>query len=360
MRHALALARRGLGQTAPNPSVGCVVLDAQGRVAGRGWTRPGGRPHAETEALRQAGAAARGGIAYVTLEPCAHTGQTGPCADALIDAGVSAVVGALTDPDPRVSGKGYARLRAAGITVVEDVCSSDAAGLNAGFLSTLVKGRPHVTLKLASSLDGRIATAAGESRWITGASARAEAHRLRAETDAIMVGVATATTDDPDLTCRLPGLEARSPVRVVADSWLRLPLTSKLVRSAKATPLWLLARADADAARAAAFAEAGVLVLVTPVLPDKTLDLAAGLALLRKRGITRVLAEGGARLAASLLRARLADEIIWMHAGLLLGRDGREAVGPLGLGSLAAAPRLRRLECRTVEDDVLERWAVQD
>ncbi|MFQ3623345.1 MAG: bifunctional diaminohydroxyphosphoribosylaminopyrimidine deaminase/5-amino-6-(5-phosphoribosylamino)uracil reductase RibD, partial [Acetobacteraceae bacterium] len=231
MRAALALARRGLGSVAPNPAVGCILV-REGRVVGRGWTQPGGRPHAETEALRRAGAEARGATAYVTLEPCCHWGRTPPCTDALIAAGIARAVVALRDPDPRVNGEGLDRLRAAGIAVTEGVLAAEAAELNAGFLSRIRAGRPLVTLKLATTLDGRIAAASGESRWITGAAARRLAHGLRARNDAVMVGSGTALSDDPALTVRVPGLVPPGhpgPVRIVADGRLRLPLTSVLV-----------------------------------------------------------------------------------------------------------------------------------
>ncbi len=239
MRTALALARRGLGAVWPNPAVGCVLVNG-GRVIGRGWTQPGGRPHAETEALRRAGEAARGAIAYVSLEPCCHWGRTPPCADALIAAGVRRVVVALEDPDPRVAGAGIGRLRAAGLAVDTGLGAAEAAEINAGFLARLAFGRPLVTLKLATSLDGRIATGSGESRWITGPPARARAHSLRAEHDAIMVGTGTVLADDPQLTCRLPGLGHRSPVRVVLDRHLRIPPAAQVIADARRTPTWVL------------------------------------------------------------------------------------------------------------------------
>ncbi|MCK5275514.1 MAG: bifunctional diaminohydroxyphosphoribosylaminopyrimidine deaminase/5-amino-6-(5-phosphoribosylamino)uracil reductase RibD, partial [Alphaproteobacteria bacterium] len=220
MRAALALAGRGLGRVWPNPAVGCVLVDRDGRVTGRGWTQPGGRPHAETEALARAGGAAKGATAYVTLEPCVHHGQTPPCADALIEAGVARVIAATEDPDPRVKGGGLGRLRDAGIAVEAGLLREEAELLNAGYLMRQREGRPVVTLKLATTLDGRIATHAGESRWITGEAARARGHMMRARHDAIMVGIGTALADNPTLTCRLPGLEDRSPVRIVVDARL--------------------------------------------------------------------------------------------------------------------------------------------
>ncbi|MCB0969663.1 MAG: bifunctional diaminohydroxyphosphoribosylaminopyrimidine deaminase/5-amino-6-(5-phosphoribosylamino)uracil reductase RibD, partial [Ilumatobacter sp.] len=209
--------------------VGCVLVDPDGRIVGRGHTQPGGRPHAEVVALARAGERARGATAYVTLEPCSHTGETGPCADALVAAGIVRCVVTMVDPDPRVSGRGIERMRAAGIEVEVGRDAERAAQISAGFLSRVLQGRPHVTLKLATTLDGRIATHTGVSRWITGEDARRLGHGLRAQADAILVGSLTAIADDPELTCRLPGLAHRSPVRIVVDSHLRLPLTARIV-----------------------------------------------------------------------------------------------------------------------------------
>ena len=247
---ALALARRGLGRVWPNPAVGCLLV-REGRIIGRGWTGSGGRPHAETEALRRASASggAAGATAYVTLEPCGHTGKTPPCAKALVEAGIGRAVVAATDPDPRVNGRGIAMLEAAGIEVTLGVRAAEARALNAGFLSRVEQGRPLVTLKLATTLDGRIATHTGASRWISGPVARDWTHALRAMSDAIMIGSGTALADDPELTCRLPGMTDLSPVRVVVDRRLRLPLTSRLVRDAKRQPTWLITLAENVAPR---------------------------------------------------------------------------------------------------------------
>ena len=255
MRAALALARRGLGNTWPNPAVGCVIV-RNNRVVGRAVTAPGGRPHAEPQTLAMAGDAARGTAAYVTLEPCCHHGRTPPCTDALIGAGIARVVIAARDPDPRVNGQGVAKLRAAGIAVEEGVLAGEAAEILAGFHQRTTTGRPLVTLKLASTLDGRIATHSGESRWITGEPARRAAHVLRGRHDAILVGVGTVIADDPDLTCRLPGFRPTRIVRVVADSHLRTPLTARLVATARETPTWMLIRHGTDATRRHAFADA--------------------------------------------------------------------------------------------------------
>lgn len=354
MRAALALARRGLGQVWPNPAVGCVIVK-DGRVVGRGWTQPGGRPHAETEALARAGEAARGATAYVSLEPCCHHGRTPPCTDALTAAGVARVVAAVEDPDPRVAGQGLERLRAAGVAVTAPCLGEAAAALNAGFFLRVREGRPLVTWKTATSLDARIATHGGESQWITGEPARALGHRLRAEHDAILVGVGTALADDPMLTCRLPGLEGRSPVRVVMDGHLRLPLTAKLVATAREVPTWLVAlEHDNDSARLAAYREAGVEVLCVPADAEGNPDLHAALRALGERGLTRVMVEGGSHLAAALLRAGLVDRIAWFRAPVLIGGDGLPAAQAFGIDRLADAPRWRLLDAAVVGDDLCE------
>ncbi|OJW24791.1 MAG: riboflavin biosynthesis protein RibD, partial [Rhodospirillales bacterium 69-11] len=250
MRSALALARRGLGSTWPNPSVGCVIV-RDGRVVGRGTTASGGRPHAEPLALDMAGPLARGATAYVTLEPCCHWGRTPPCTDALIAAGIVRVVVATRDPDRRVDSQGVARLREAGIEVVEGVLEAEAQAVLAGFTQRIRTGRPLVTLKLATTLDGRIATAGGESQWITGPPARRMAHALRGRHDAVMVGVGTVMADNPELTCRIAGFRTRPLVRVVADSHLRTRLTARLLASAADTPSWFLTRTGTDPVRIA-------------------------------------------------------------------------------------------------------------
>ncbi|MEO0719915.1 MAG: bifunctional diaminohydroxyphosphoribosylaminopyrimidine deaminase/5-amino-6-(5-phosphoribosylamino)uracil reductase RibD, partial [Pseudomonadota bacterium] len=247
MRAALDLARRGLGRTWPNPAVGCVIVK-DGELVSRGWTQPGGRPHAEVEALARAGSSAQGATVYVTLEPCAHHGVTPPCSEALVSAGVARVVTAFEDPDPRVAGRGHDLLRAAGIEVTTGLMETEARNVNAGYLMRRDKGRPFLTLKLASTLDGRIATSAGESKWITGEESRRRVHLLRASHDAILVGAGTARADDPGLDVRLPGLEMRSPVRIVADSRLSLPMESQLAQSTPQRPLWMLHGSEAPAA----------------------------------------------------------------------------------------------------------------
>ena len=355
MRMALHLAQRCVGDVWPNPAVGCVIVDRDGRVIGRGWTQSGGRPHAETEALRQTGGAARDATAYVTLEPCAHQGVTGPCAVALQNAGVARVVSAIEDPDPRVVGKGHAMLRAAGIDVVTGVLAKEARAANAGFLSRIERGRPSATLKLATTLDGKIALKTGESQWITNEASRRAAHLLRSRHDAVMVGIGTVLADDPELTCRLAGIERRRFVRIVADADLRLPLQSKLASSAKHDGVWVLCAADADTARQAALAKLGVRVLHVARAKDGV-DLREAFESLAREGLTRVLVEGGATLAASVLRAGLVDQFVHFRAPAAIGGDGLNAIGALDLTSLKQMPRFRPADTMRLGEDVLETY----
>ena len=359
MRQALDLAQRGLGTTWPNPSVGCVLV-RDGTVVGRGWTKPGGRPHAEAEALARAGANAKGATAYVTLEPCSHVGRAEPCADALIAAGIVRCVVGIGDPDPRVGGDGFAKLRAAGIAVIDGVLAEEAGHVTGPFLSRVLLGRPLFTAKLATSLDGRIATHNGDSKWITGEAARARTHLMRAIHDAVMVGSTTAAMDNPELTCRLPGYDGRPRVRIVADGHLRLPLTSILVRSAAALPTWILTRPNVPAERAQAYRDAGVEIINLPVGAGGHLDLRAAGQALAGRGLTSVLVEGGGGLIASLLRAGMVDRLAWFRSGLTIGGDGVAGIAPLGIQRLAAAARWRRLTLETIGDDVLEVLARAD
>ena len=354
MAAARALARRGLGWVWPNPAVGCVILDAEGRVAGRGWTRPGGRPHAETEALRAAGPKARGGTAYVTLEPCSHHGETPPCADALIKAGVKRVVASMMDPDPRVQGTGFRRLREAGIEVIEDFGRKEAEVINEGFFLRVREKRPLIVLKTATTLDGRIATGTGESQWITGEAARKRGHLLRAQFDAIMIGIGTAAADNPMLTCRLPGLENRSPVRIVVDGRRRLPLTAKLVTTANRHPTWMVTLPGNHDARFETFRSAGVEMVEAP--PDKNgqPDLKVVMTRLAERGLTRVLVEGGSHLSAALLRDDLVDGIYWFRAAGIMGGDGLPVAAPFGVGHLDEMVRFTSVEVMALGADQLE------
>ena len=354
MRHALRLAARGLGTVAPNPAVGCVIVAADGRILGRGGTGPGGRPHAETLALAQAGGAARGATAYVTLEPCAHHGKTPPCADALIAAGIARVVAAANDPDPRVSGKGFAALSGAGIAVTRGVCEADARRLNAGFFKRIEQRLPLVALKIAQSADGFVADAKGKSRWITSEESRRHGHYLRAQHDAILIGIGTALADNPMLSCRLDGLQTRSPLRVVLDSGLHLTTHSELVRTAGEIPLLIItASQDGDGLRAA-----GAEVVEVAADSAGHADIRAALELLAARGITRVLVEGGPTVHAALLSRKLADRIHIYRAPLLLGSGSRSAIAALAEGDLAASPRLSSLGCEALGPDLLESFAV--
>lgn len=353
MRAALALARRGLGRVWPNPAVGCIIVK-RGIVLGRGWTQPSGRPHAETEALARAGRAAKGAEAYVTLEPCCHHGKTPPCTDALIAAGIRRAIVAVEDPDPRASGKGLARLRDAGIDIVVGVGADEATEVNAGFFSVIQRGRPLVTLKLATSLDGQLAVASGESRWITSEAARARGRLLRATHDAVMVGSGTIIADDPTLTCRLPGMMDRNPVRVVVDGSLRVPLTARVVGEARRVPTWFIVRRGMGSERRAALAGCGVEIIDVPATSSGETDLAAALAALAGKGITRVLVEGGATLAAAVVRADLVDRIAWFRAPTLIGGDGLPALSALGVAAPDQARRFVRVGIENIGEDVLE------
>ena len=353
MALALSLGRRGMGNCWPNPAVGCVLV-REGRIVGRGWTQPGGRPHAETVALAHAGAAARGATAYVTLEPCAHRGQTPPCAEALIEAGLARVVAPMEDSDPRVSGQGFEMLRRHGIDVTTGVLAAGAARDHAGFFLRTEQGRPLVTLKLAASLDGRIATGAGQSQWITGAEARRAVHGFRARHDAVMVGAGTARADDPALTLRDLGID-RQPVRVVVSRHLDLPLLGKLERSAAQVPLWLCHGATADGERMKAWEGLGARLIPCAVTAGQV-DAADVLRALGRAGLTRVLCEGGSALTASLLAADLVDDLAVFCSGMAIGAEGLPAIGALGLTRLDDAPRFRLEGTTSIGADILSRW----
>ncbi len=352
MRHALSLGGRGLGRVWPNPAVGCVIVK-DGRIVGRGWTQDGGRPHAEQVALGMAGDAARDATVYVTLEPCAHHGQTPPCADSLISAGVKRVVVAAEDPDPRVSGRGLAKIRDAGIEVILGVAEEAARNQQIGFLSRVTKGRPHFTLKLAMTLDGRIATASGESRWITGPKARRRVHAERARHDAVLVGAGTARSDNPDLSVRGLGV-VQQPVRIVASRHLRLANDARLFADSSKAPVWLI-HDETSTENASAFVRAGARLIGVPSLGSH-LDLAEMMSRLGDEGLTRVLCEGGGTLAASLLSAGLVDELLVFSAGLVMGAEGQPGLGALGVSALSDAPRFELTEVEPLGGDILHRW----
>jgi len=361
MAAALGLARRGLGNVWPNPAVGCVLVK-DGHVVGRGWTQPGGRPHAETEALARAGKAARGATAYVTLEPCSHHGHTGPCAEALIAAGVARVVVAIGDPDPRVAGQGLATLRKAGIAAELGLLAEQAAAINRGYLIRAEAGQPMVTLKLATTLDGRIAAHTGDSHWITGEPARAAAHGLRASHDAIAVGIGTAVTDDPSLTCRLPGMPVRPPIRIVFDTRLQLPLTLDLIATAREVPTWIVTlEAMMDllpAERIETFQSLGVEIIPVAARETGRLSIAAALTAFAERGLTRLLVEGGGRLAASFIDEKLVDALVIFRSGIVLGGDAIPAVAGLGLETIADAPGFRLVDSRQIGEDRIESYVL--
>jgi diaminohydroxyphosphoribosylaminopyrimidine deaminase / 5-amino-6-(5-phosphoribosylamino)uracil reductase len=353
MALALALGRRGQGRTWPNPAVGAVIVK-DGVIVGRGWTQPGGRPHAEVESLKRAGEAARGATLYVTLEPCSHHGKSPPCADAVIAAGIARVVSAIEDPNPEVAGQGHARLRAAGITVDVGLGAGEAARDHAGHFRRIRDKRPHVILKLAVSSDEKIAAAGRRQVSISGEAARSRVHLLRAQCDAVLVGIGTVLADDPLLTCRLPGMEAQSPVRVVLDRSLRIPGTSRLVHSARQTPLWVMTSnlAEAPAAMKLGAAGAQVIRVATTSIPPG-LDLQAVLQALSEKGITRLLVEGGSRVASSFVAAGLVDEAWLLRGPNSIGADGVPALDALPLNAITESPKLRVRASEKLQDDTL-------
>ncbi|GKX32771.1 MAG: riboflavin biosynthesis protein RibD [Rhizobiaceae bacterium MnEN-MB40S] len=327
MAAAIRYSYRHLGRTGTNPSVATLIVRDTERgpvIVGRGVTAIGGRPHAETEALAEAGELARGATAYVTLEPCAHHGSTPPCANALVAAGIKRVVAATTDPDHRVSGKGYAILRDAGVEVLTDVLKADADFAMAGYLMQRNKNRAHVTLKMALSADGKIGRKGAGQVAITGEESRAATHILRAVSDVILIGVETALADDPELTCRLPGLQSRSPARLVLDSRLRLPFSSRLVQSAATTPVIVATTASPDSVDYRALSDAGCQMMACEPADDGV-ALAELLDDLAGRGYFTVMVEGGARVARSFLKAGLVDRIVLYTGSDEIGPDGVDA-----------------------------------
>lgn len=325
MRAALALAARNLGKTWPNPAVGALVVK-NNQVIGRGYTARGGRPHAETQALDEAGHDAQGATLYVTLEPCAHHGKTPPCTQAIIEAGIARVVIACRDPNPPVNGQGIEQLNAAGIAVEEGVCKAEALALNAGFISVVEKKRPFISLKLATSLDGKIATSKGDSKWITGQQARDYGHLLRSRYDAIATGSATVLADDPAMTCRLPGLTDRSPVRVVFDRSGRVPKEAKILTQQEIAPTWLLWEENIEDA----------------------------LATLTEKGITRLLVEAGMTLSTAFIRSGLVDRLYWFKSPIIIGDDGLSAMGRGFSPTLAGLARMKHLEHIQLGNDSLD------
>jgi diaminohydroxyphosphoribosylaminopyrimidine deaminase / 5-amino-6-(5-phosphoribosylamino)uracil reductase len=354
MALALALGRRGLGRTWPNPAVGAVIV-RDGVIVGRGWTQAGGRPHAEVEALRRAGEAARGATLYVTLEPCSHYGKTPPCADAVIAAGVARVVSALEDPNPEVAGQGHGRLRSAGIAVDIGIGAEEARRDHSGHIRRMRDGRPHVMLKLAVSADGKAAGAGGKPVAITGEAVRERVHLLRATSDAVMIGIGTAIADDPMLTCRLPGMAKNSPVRIVLDNRLRLPVGSRLIASARETPVWAVSGVQAPADAEAILRAHGVEVLRAPASAERV-ELTGALEFLAAKGITRLMVEGGPALAAALIAADLVDAAVLFHSPKIVGPDGIDALATATMEALTG--RLKHIASEPVgadRQDIYER-----
>lgn len=351
MRHALALGRRGIGRTSSNPSVGCVIVAPDGVVVGRGRTADGGIPHGEAVALERAGAAAAGATAYVTLEPCATVTRTPSCAESLISAGIGRVVAAIEDPHPLTAGKGFAKLRAAGVDVVTGVLEQEAREAHAGFLMRLSQHRPLVTLKIAQSRDGKTFKDPGADRWITGDQARRFGHLLRARHDAILVGINTVVADDPDLTCRLPGLEAYSPIRVVLDTNLRMSEESRLAATASTTPtiVFTTSSSSGDKLRAR-----GVEIVQVPRDARGRLDLGGLLTELSDRRVTRLLVEGGATVHSAFLDQELADRLEIFTSPITLGTAGHGSLGELAALTAHEGSRFNRVAQRKLGPDLLE------
>lgn len=356
MTQALSLGKQGLGQTWPNPAVGCIIVK-EDHVVGRGWTQKTGRPHAETMALVEAGHRAEGATAYVSLEPCSHHGKTSPCAEALIAAKIARVVVATEDPDPRVSGRGLTVLREAGLAVETGVLEREARAANAGFFKRIEVGRPFVTLKLATSLDGRIATASDESQWITGSKARREVHAMRAQHDAIMIGGGTARADNPSLTVRGLG-DSKEAIRIVVSATLNIPEDSNLAKTAAYPPVWLIHGPNCSKERREAWTSRGA-ILFEVNFSGGQLDISASMRALAQAGLTRIFCEGGGALAASLLSANCVDEMICFTAGLFFGNEARASIGLMDITDLASAPRFNLREFRKIGGDLLHVWEFQ-
>ncbi len=352
MQRALAIAAGGTGLVSPNPLVGCVIVN-HGRVVGEGYHERYGGPHAEVNALRAAGAEARGATLYATLEPCCHTGKTPPCADAVLQAGVSRVVMAVGDPNPKVAGGGFARLRGAGVEVTVGVCETEARRLNEAFLHYIRTQRPFVRLKCAVTLDGKIATRTGASRWITGGAAREWVHRIRHATDAVLVGSGTALQDDPQLTTRLPGGGGINPLRIVVDSRLRLPVSSQLALVAPDCRTLVATSELAPRDKQCQLEDQGVEILRLPSYADGRVDIQALLTVLGTRGVADLLVEGGATLSATLLQRRLVDKVTVFIAPKIIGGDGINVVAAFGVDTMADALQLYGMTSQSVGEDVM-------
>ncbi|MBM3223582.1 MAG: bifunctional diaminohydroxyphosphoribosylaminopyrimidine deaminase/5-amino-6-(5-phosphoribosylamino)uracil reductase RibD [Candidatus Tectomicrobia bacterium] len=352
MQQALQLAQGGVGFVSPNPLVGCVIV-RDGVVVGQGYHQQFGGPHAEVHALQEAGTEAHGAVLYVTLEPCSHTGKTPPCADAVLRSGVRRVVAAMRDPNPLVAGQGLARLAAAGIAVTVGVCEAEARKTNEAFIKYITTRRPFVTLKSAITLDGKIATRTGASRWITGEAARQAGHQLRHAADAMLVGIGTVLQDDPLLTTRLPDRQGVNPLRVIVDSTLRVPLHSQVANTAPDRRTLVLTTARAAATQIEQLRARGVEVVCLQAYDDGRVDLEAALRALGERGIASVLVEGGATLSATLLQRRLIDKVVFFIAPKIIGSDGVSVVGACGVDTMEQVITLQGLVGQRLGDDVM-------
>ena len=362
MLAALELAKRGLGNAWPNPSVGCILVKNftkknKSEIIGRGWTQPGGRPHAEIVALKQANYKTLNTIAFVTLEPCCHIGKTSPCIKEIIRSGISKVVVACRDPDPRVSGRGLLQLKNAGIEVVYGVCKKEAEKLNEGFFKKIKIGRPMITVKVATTIDGCIATRSGDSKWITGDLSRQQGHLLRAKHDAVLVGVGTVIKDDPSLTCRLPGMKRFSPIRIIIDTALRTPLSSQLVRTSRSYPTWIFTNKIETSSRVKVFRKNGVHVISLANQKTKNkVPLKTVMKKLAQEGITRVLVEGGSKVITSFMREQLVDHLVLFRSTKIIGSNGLTVAGNLKIERLLNAISFNRTSIRESGEDVVESY----
>ena len=352
MRLALSLGSRGSGQTWPNPFVGCVIVK-DSLVVGRGFTQKSGRPHAEIVALAQASSHAKDSTVYVTLEPCAHTGKTPPCVDNLIKAGVKKVVIATIDPDPRVAGQGIKILKDAGVEITLGVLKEEAEQAHSGFFSRLNKKRPFVSLKIATSIDGRIATQTGNSKWLTGPESRQFVHYLRATHDAILIGRGTAETDNPRLDVRGFGKDINQPVRIVIDSDVKIDVNSNLASTANDVPLLICHTNKTNFTDISGTGAVSILCNRS----DSGVDLENAMEQLAQYGLTRVLCEGGGKLGAALIKANLVDELILMQAGLAIGSEGTASLGKMDISTLNDAPNFMLKETRKIGNDTLSIWS---
>ena len=357
MRSALSLAKRGLGRCSPNPSVGCLILDRSNNLIGMGRTSDKGRPHAEMNALKSLTASAKGGTAIVTLEPCAHSDTSPSCAELLVNAGIKHVIIATLDPDIRTNGKGVKLFKKAGIKVSLGLLKETALDINAGFIYRLKYNRPLVSLKIASSLDGKIATVTGKSKWITGELSRMHGHSLRANHDVILVGINTVLKDDPKLNCRIKGLEKYSPVRVIVDSSLSIPLESKVLKNLSKIPTIIWTEKNINSPKKKILVDMGVELIELEKVKNK-LNLIKGLNSLSEKGFNKVLVEGGSEISASLIANSLIDKVFLYRSGIFIGGDGLSGIASYNIDNLELAKRYGLIKTRVLDDDILEEWSL--